>query len=134
MKTKSFLKILAIATLVLAMTGCKKTETNRILGKWNLASVSLGWAGMQYWEKGWITYEFKENPNIVTVFISDNVATVNQPFIAPLIESGEYAYSINNNGISFGNLGGYVIRYSDDGNLTLDAGMEVDGYGYFFEK
>jgi hypothetical protein len=110
-------------------------EHANILGKWNLVEVSLGWRGIQHWNKGWITYEFKTNPNIVTVLVSESVATVNQPLIAPIIESGEYAYFIDNNRIVFGNMiVGYGIWYTEGGKLVLDSGMDADGNGYFFEK
>jgi hypothetical protein len=113
----------------------EEVQQPSILGKWHLTKISLGFGGIFYWQRDWITYDFKENPSIVTVFVSDAVREANQPFYAPFTESGDYSYSTDGYRIAFADgSAGCSFYFTEDGNLVLDEGMDADGAGYFFER
>ncbi len=134
-------KFVFLVMSIVLFTNCsnndESSETITLNGIWNLKNVSGGLLGINVdYDPGEVTWNFNLENNILTV--ENNITTTGPEDIYAGLDSGTYSFQVQQNGdtevLYINNSVRGVIVLLSENQLTLDDGVDADGFATVFER
>ena len=126
---------------VVLFTNCSNnddsSETITLNGVWNMKNVSGGLIGIDIdYEPGEVTWNFNVANN--SLIVQNNITTTGPEDVYAGLDSGTYSFQVQQNGdteVLYVNdaVRGVIVVLSEN-KLTIDDGLDVDGFATEFER